>query len=110
MLPRVTIHKYGFINGPSLDLLFAHIAMVAERTSFLENQPNREVARLALTLRETSEQATMNYRGFYVSAKRSIVNEVLEAMASGLDVSTLLSDMLMVSKGLGLISKNGLVF
>jgi len=82
-------------------LFFAPIAMVAERTSFLENQPNREVARLALTLRETSEQATMNYRGFYVSAKRSIVNEVLEAMASGLDVSTLFSDMLMVSKHKG---------
>jgi hypothetical protein len=72
--------------------------MVAERTSFLNNQSNREVTQLALALKDTNEHATMNYRGFYVSNKRSIVKEVLEAMASGIDVSALFSDMLIVSR------------
>ncbi|CAG8500098.1 10031_t:CDS:2 [Acaulospora colombiana] len=65
--------------------------MTVGKISFLSPQ-NREVTELGLRLKEASENVSTNQSGLQVSAKRPIIKKVLEAMASGIDVSPLFGD------------------
>ncbi|CAG8654774.1 2275_t:CDS:1, partial [Scutellospora calospora] len=66
--------------------------MATEKVSFLESQQSREVIELSRLLQETSDNVTTTPSGLLLSAKRPVVKKILEAMASGIDVSSLFGD------------------
>ncbi|CAG8599858.1 12610_t:CDS:10, partial [Acaulospora morrowiae] len=78
--------------------------MTVGKISFLLPQ-NREVAELGLRLKEASDNVSTNHIGLQVSAKRPIIKKVLEAMASGIDVSPLFGDVVKAASTKDLVQK-----
>ncbi|CAG8594324.1 2257_t:CDS:2, partial [Scutellospora calospora] len=75
-------------------------------SSFLESQQSREVIELSRLLQETSDNVTTTPSGLLLSAKRPVVKKILEAMASGIDVSSLFGDVVKKNADLIILAIN----
>ena len=71
--------------------------MITNKTSLFDNYQSREILELSKSLKEASENVTINQKGLIQSSKRGIIKKILEAMANGIDVSSLFGEVVKVS-------------
>ncbi|CAG8578273.1 1918_t:CDS:10, partial [Dentiscutata heterogama] len=79
--------------------------MATEKVSFLESQQSREIIELSQLLQETSDNVTTSPSGLPLSAKRPVIKKILEAMAAGIDVSSLFGNVVKAASTKDLVLK-----
>ncbi|CAG8680384.1 28568_t:CDS:10 [Dentiscutata erythropus] len=79
--------------------------MATEKVSFLESQQSREIIELSQLLQETSDNVTTSPSGLPLSAKRPVIKKILEAMAAGIDVSSIFGNVVKAASTKDLVLK-----
>ncbi|CAJ0871690.1 14333_t:CDS:10, partial [Entrophospora sp. SA101] len=79
--------------------------MITNKTSLFDNYQSREIFELSRSLKEAGENVTINQKGLIQSSKRVIIKKILEAMANGIDVSSLFGEVVKVASTKDLVLK-----
>ncbi|CAJ0767804.1 2500_t:CDS:2, partial [Entrophospora sp. SA101] len=76
-------------------------------TSLFDNYQSREIFELSRSLKEAGENVTINQKGLIQSSKRVIIKKILEAMANGIDVSSLFGEVVKGNDSCHIILRGG---